>query len=139
MSGKYDDILFQERPISKNRKAISIEERAVQFSSYDALNGYEDVIDEAGRQLDQQIELEEEARQEIDRDLHRLALRLEAQCEPVQILLSWFEPDERMSGGQYRMEPVTVRKVNQDFCCLELTDHSLIDFDQIYHLKEMEK
>ena len=41
----YDDIINLERPISTNKK-MSITDRAAQFSSFQALTGYSDLINE---------------------------------------------------------------------------------------------
>ena len=136
MSGKYDDMLSMERPRPQNRRPMPPQERAAQFSPFAALSGYEQVIEEAGRLTEGQIELDEDALQEIERALHRLAARLEEGREPVQIVLSWFEADEKKAGGRYRTEPVTVRRVDPVFQRLELADHSGIGFGQIYGIKE---
>lgn len=49
MSSKYIDIINLNRPISINHPRMDINERAKIFSSFQALKGYEDAIDEAGK------------------------------------------------------------------------------------------
>lgn len=41
---KYEDIIYMKRPQSKRRR-MSMENRAAQFSAFQALTGYEDLID----------------------------------------------------------------------------------------------
>lgn len=45
---KYDDIIHLERPRSSLQR-MSMQDRAAQFSSFAALTGYEDAVEEAGR------------------------------------------------------------------------------------------
>ena len=125
MSGKYDDIINLERPVSKRHPPMPLANRAAQFAPFAALTGYEAVIDEAARLTDRQIELDEDAKAEINRQLLALAARTDA-GEPVQVELTWFEPDSRKSGGVYRTELVLVRRVDQSYHLLELSDRSLI-------------
>ena len=49
MSGKYDDIIHMERPVSRHHVPMPIENRAAQFAPFAALTGYDDAVDEAAR------------------------------------------------------------------------------------------
>ena len=50
MMNNYDDIINLNRPISKHSH-LSIESRASQFAPFAALTGYEDEIEEAGKEF----------------------------------------------------------------------------------------
>ena len=63
MKKSYEDILYCERPVSKNHPPMSRESRAAQFGSFAALSGYEEAVNEAGRLTDQKIELDENAKE----------------------------------------------------------------------------
>ena len=93
MAGKYDDIIHLKRPVSQNHPPMPMEERAAQFSPFAALTGYEKVIQEAARLTARQIELDEDAKQELNRELLELAARTEPPGEPVELELTWFVPD----------------------------------------------
>ena len=134
MSGKYDDIINLERPVSKRHPPMPIANRAAQFAPFAALTGYEAVIDEAARLTARQIELDEDAKAEINRRLLDLAARTDA-GEPVQVELTWFEPDSRKSGGVYRTELVLVRRVDQSYHLLELSDRSLIEINRVLNVR----
>ncbi len=138
MSGKYDDIINLERPVSKRHPPMPIANRAAQFAPFAALTGYEAVIDEAARLTDRQIELDEDAKAEINRQLLALAARTDA-GEPVQVELTWFEPDSRKSGGVYRTELVLVRRVDQSYHLLELSDRSLIEINRVLNVRMTEE
>ena len=47
--GKYDDIIALSRPVSKTHPPMPRSERAAQFSSFAALSGYEDAVEESAR------------------------------------------------------------------------------------------
>lgn len=138
MSGKYDDIINLERPVSKRHPPMPIANRAAQFAPFAALTGYEAVIDEAARLTDRQIELDEDAKAEINRQLLALAARTDAGV-PVQVELTWFEPDSRKSGGVYRTELVLVRRVDQSYHLLELSDRSLIEINRVLNVRMTEE
>lgn len=135
MSGKYDDIINLERPVSKRHPPMPLANRAAQFAPFAALTGYEAVIDEAARLTDRQIELDEDAKAEINRQLLALAARTDA-GEPVQVELTWFEPDGLKLGGAYRTETVTLRRVDQAYRLLELSDRSLIEIDRVLNISQ---
>ena len=138
MSGKYDDIIHLERPVSKRHPPMPIANRAAQFAPFAALTGYEAVIDEAARLTDRQIELDEDAKAEINRQLLALAARTDA-GEPVQVELTWFEPDGLKLGGAYRTELVLVRRVDQSYHLLELSDRSLIEINRVLNVRMTEE
>ena len=135
MSGKYDDIINMERPVSKRHPPMPLANRAAQFAPFAALTGYEAVIDEAARLTARQIELDEDAKAEINRQLLALAARTDA-GEPVQVELTWFEPDGLKLGGAYRTETVLVRRVDQTYRLLELSDHRVIEIDRVLNITQ---
>lgn len=49
MRGKYDDIIDLPHHVSKNRKQMTLEERAGQFAPFAALSGYQDEINERAK------------------------------------------------------------------------------------------
>ena len=57
---KYKDIINTPYKKSKNRKQMSLEERASQFMPFSALSGYEASLEEMRRTTDKKIELSQE-------------------------------------------------------------------------------
>ena len=51
---RYDDIIHLPHPTSPNHPRMERAARAAQFSSFAALTGFEDVIDEVARTLEQE-------------------------------------------------------------------------------------
>ena len=135
MSGKYDDIIELERPVSRMHPPMPIEERAAQFSPFAALTGYENVIQEAARLTARKLELDEDAKQEINRTLAVLAARTDPPGGPVCVELTWFEPDGLKLGGEYLTRTVSVRRVDRAYRLLELEDRSVLEIDQLLNIR----
>ena len=135
MPEKYDDIINRQRPASKRHPPMPRANRAAQFAPFAALTGYEAVIEEAARLTARQIELDEDAKAEINHQLLALAARTDPPGEPVQVELTWFEPDGLKLGGAYRTELVLVRRVDQSYHLLELSDRSLIEINRVLNVR----
>ena len=56
MTEAYDDIINLPRPKPTGRPRISLTERVALFSSFEALEDYDDAIDEAEYDFENQIE-----------------------------------------------------------------------------------
>ena len=48
--GKYDDIINLKRPVSKHPK-MSLYQRSAQFAPFSALTGYDEIIKETARKI----------------------------------------------------------------------------------------
>ena len=106
---RYDDIINLPHHQSVKHPHMSMTERAAQFSPFAALTGYEAVIAETGRLTGERIELNDEAKEEIDRILRELLDQAE------EASFTYFVPDERKEGGKYE----TVRGIIQRYDMLE--------------------
>ena len=67
MSGKYDDIINLPYPTSAKHPRMPISDRAAIFSPFAALTGHGDAIRETARLTEQKMELDEDAKAELDR------------------------------------------------------------------------
>ena len=116
----YADIIDHEHHRSRTRAPMPLCDRAAQFAAFDALAGYSDMIAEEARLTERAVELDEGARELLDRKLAKLAAALEAGESPC-LRFTVFVPDERKSGGRYeeitdrvlRIDPVEQRVVLQ--------------------------
>ncbi len=61
-SENYDDIINIKYPFTLKHPRMSISDRAAQFSSFKALSGYEEKIDETARLTGSRIELDEHSK-----------------------------------------------------------------------------
>ena len=55
----YDDIIHTKAPIPLRHGRMPVEDRAAQFAPFAALTGYEAAVEEAGRQTERKVELDE--------------------------------------------------------------------------------
>ena len=51
---KYDDIINLERPKSKKHPQMSLYARSAQFAPFAALTGYEDIIKETAKEINEE-------------------------------------------------------------------------------------
>ena len=66
ISHKYDDIINLPHHVSKKHPQMSLHDRAAQFSPFAALSGHSAALAETARLTDQQIELSDDDKAELD-------------------------------------------------------------------------
>ena len=105
----YEDIISLPHHVSPKRDPMSMQDRAAQFSPFAALTGYEDAIQETGRQTEGKIEVDEEALSSLNMKFQFLIGRME---DMPEVTLTYFKPDERKAGGAYVEVTGSVRKID---------------------------
>ena len=131
MSGPYDDILNLPHPTSENHPQMSVRERAAQFSPFAALTGHAAAIAETARLTDRKLELEEDAKAELDRRQAILQARIR---ERPEVTVTWFRPDGRKAGGAYVTTAGRLKKLDEIRSALVLTDGTEIPLDDVFRL-----
>ena len=109
MNGKYDEIMGLPHHVSKTRPQMPMSDRAAQFAPFAALTGYDAAIKETGRLTDERIELDVEALSALDM---KYQLLMEALDEAPEVTITYFQPDERKTGGKYVSATGAVKKVD---------------------------
>ena len=107
--GKYDDIINLPNPDPQKHVRMSLENRAAQFSPFAALTGHNEAIKETARLTDYKIELEEDAITDINRTL--LKIRESIGTKP-KVVVTYFVPDNKKSGGKYITATVNIEKID---------------------------
>ncbi len=128
----YDDILYLPHHTSATRPRMPALDRAAQFSPFAALTGYDDVIQETARLTDRPADLDENRKEFLNEKLQMVAEMIE---ERPEITLTYFEPDERKTGGAYVSVTGRVEKLDEIRCVLVLKDGTAVSFSQIYELE----
>ena len=82
-----------------------------QFSPFAALAGYDDALRETARRTDRFVELDEDRKQEIDRQISYLQQHL---LDTVPVKIIYFVPDEKKDGGSYTAVEGCVRKIDEN-------------------------
>ncbi len=117
----YDDIINLPHHVSERHPHMPVSERAAQFAPFAALTGYGDVIKETARLTETRPELSEDEKARMDQTLRAV---LNAQGENAGIVVTYFVPDARKSGGAYRRAAGKLRRVDEaeDTLILEIPE-----------------
>ena len=127
----YEDIIHLPHHRSKKHAPMPLIDRAAQFSPFAALTGHDVAIKETARLTDRKIELDEYEIEVLDEKLRTIREHLNTNPE---ISVTYFQPDERKSGGQYVTVVGNVRKVDEYEQCLLLNDGTRIVIEDILEL-----
>lgn len=106
---KYREIIGLPHPVSKTRPQMPMSDRAAQFAPFAALTGYDSAIKETGRLTDERIEFDEEALTTLDM---KYQLLMDALDDEPEVTITYFQPDERKTGGKYVSATGAVKKVD---------------------------
>ncbi len=107
----YADIIDLPHWTSPTHRHMSLYDRAAQFAPFAALSGYDDMVTEEARLVDNKIELDES---EIENLNHKLELISNAVIngENPVVTITYFVKDPIKSGGTYQTIKEAVRKVD---------------------------
>ena len=106
----YEDIIHFPHHMSPNRPHMPAADRAAQFAPFAALTGYGDVIKETARRTDAAPELTEDEQERLDQKLRSL---LNMPDGPPELLITYFVPDEKKAGGEYRRISGRIRRIEE--------------------------
>ena len=107
----YPDIIDHPHWQSPVRPHMSLYDRAAQFSSFDALAGYSDMIREEQRITDEQVHPEGYELEVLNQKLSLIADALRSGRHP-ELSFSVFVPDEHKTGGRYETVFGSVKKID---------------------------
>lgn len=125
--GKYDDIIDLPHHQSAKRAHMPQIDRAAQFSPFAALTGYDASLAESVRLTDAKAVLSDDQITALNGILQQL--RNEKLQPPVRI--TYFVPDDRKEGGEYRMIEGIIRRINDEERTIILTDGFRLFMDDI--------
>ena len=123
---KYDDIINTKYPFSNKHKKMSLYSRAGQFAAFAALTGYDDVIEETSRLTDEEILLNDDQAEDINRKLVYLIAN-----KDVLATYYYFVKDTRKSGGKLIKKIANIKKLDIDNRRIILNDNTNILIDDI--------
>lgn len=132
VSPQYDDIIRLPHPDSPTHPRMPSGSRAAQFAPFAALTGHDAAIRETARLTDERIALDEGEQAALDRRLQLLRRHLD---EQPAVLLTYFQPDVRKSGGAYRTAAGSVKKMNAHAGLLLLQDGTRIPIAEIIRVE----
>ena len=116
---RYDDIIDLEHFVSKNRKRMSTYDRAAQFAPFDALEGFDEEMEETARTTDNEVILGESELQLLNRKFQILSKHFK---DIGEVEITYFEPDMYKDGGMYRNKKITIKRI-------DLTNRMIVSSD----------
>ena len=128
MNRKYNEIMGLPHHVSKTRPQMPMSDRAAQFAPFAALTGYDAAIKETGRLTDERIELDVEALSALDM---KYQLLMEALDEAPEVTITYFQPDERKTGGKYVSAVGAVKKIDDFERRITMQDGARIPMDDV--------
>lgn len=128
---KYDDIINMPHHESKMHPRMSAQNRAAQFAPFAALTGYDDELRETIRLTDKKIELEEEAKEEINRRLQEIKSKIH---NYPNITFTYFIKDFKKDGGAYITTYGIVKKIDENRNVIILDNKEEIPINDILEI-----
>ena len=107
----YADIFDLPHWRSPKHQPMSAYERAAQFSSFNALEGYEDMVGEEARIVGEQEKLTETEMEILNQKINLIADVLEDGHHPI-LTFTYFLNDRMKQGGSYVTMTERVRKID---------------------------
>lgn len=132
-SHRYDDIINLPRHVSENRPPMPVADRAAQFAPFAALTGFGAAITETGRLTDEKAELDEHEIEALNEKLSAITGRLD---EHPMVSITYFQPDEKKSGGAYATVTGAVKKIDEYERLVLLQSGAKISIDDIVDITE---
>lgn len=130
-SNPYADIIDLPHHVSQKHPQMSMENRAAQFSPFAAVVGHDEAINETARLTEERVELSEDEIAVLDRKLQWLQEHIKEQPE---ITVTYFEPDEKKSGGAYVTITGFAKQIDAVENILLMRDGLHILFKDIIHI-----
>ena len=135
---KYDDIINLPHHVSPRHPQMPFIDRAAQFSPFAALTGHDAAIKETGRLTDEWVEPEEDKKELLDEKLQMIRESLagikDGQGLP-EITFTYFQPDEKKSGGAYLTVQGKVRKIDAYGHQVLLEDGTALTMERIVDIE----
>lgn len=129
---KYDDIIDLPRHVSKTHPPMPLTDRAAQFAPFAALTGHNAAVKETARLTKERIELDENCKAAINRQL--MLLKEQADKEP-DVSVTYFVKDAKKSGGAYVSASGRVKRVDGYKRLVLLADGTKIPIDDIIKIE----
>lgn len=124
----YDDIINLPHHTSASRPHMSAHDRAAQFSPFAALTGYDSAITETARLTEKRVELDEYSKAALNGKLSMIQEQLDEQPE---ISITYFQPDNKKSGGAYITAAGCVKKIDEYGRTVVMRDATRIPIEDI--------
>ena len=125
---KYDDIINLEHHVSTKHSRMSLENRSAQFAPFSALTGYEEAVTEEARITENRIDIDEEAKIEVNEKLNYIMKQLE---KNIIVSVTYFEKDKKKQGGSYKTIKGIIKKIDDFRKTIEMQTGEIIKIEEL--------
>jgi len=132
MKNPYDDIIHLPHHRSRTRPHMSAHDRAAQFSPFAALTGYDSAITETARLTNTRIDLDESSKVDLNQRLTIIQEHLE---EHIEVSITYFQSDEKKTGGSYVTVTGCVKKIDTYDHVVIMQDATKIPINDILEIE----
>ena len=132
MNHKYSDILHLPYQKSTNHPPMLNSHRAAQFAPFAALTGHDMAVREVARLTVDKVELDESSINRLNEKIQRLKKHL---LNQPRVTITYFQHDEKKSGGTYLTMDGYVKKIDDYHNILEMSQGTRISFSDIFDIQ----
>lgn len=125
---KYDDIINLEHHVSTKHSRMSLENRSAQFAPFSALTGYEEAVKEEARVTESRIDIDEEAKIEVNEKLNYIMRHLD---KNIIVSVTYFEKDKKKQGGSYKTIKGIIKKIDDSRKTIEMQTGEIIKIEEL--------
>lgn len=123
---KYSDIINLERPESNHNK-MTIHDRSAQFAPFSALTGFNQIIEESSKYLENKKIIDNNKKIDISNKLNYL------KNNNISISLTYFK-NIKNNQGNYINKKTSIKKIDEYNKYILLDDNTKILFNDIYEI-----
>ena len=125
---KYDDIINLEHHVSTKHSRMSLENRSAQFAPFSALTGYEEAVTEEARITESRIDIDEEAKIEVNEKLNYIMKHLD---KNIIVSVTYFEKDKKKQGGSYKTIKGIIKKIDDARKTIKMQTGEIIKIEEL--------
>lgn len=125
---KYDDIINLEHHVSTKHSRMSLENRSAQFAPFSALTGYEEAVKEEARVTESRIDIDEEAKVEVNEKLNYIMKHLD---KNIIVSVTYFEKDKKKQGGSYKTIKGIIKKIDDSRKTIKMQTGEIIKIEEL--------
>ena len=107
-------------------------DRAARFAPFAAITGYEEMVLEEARVTEERVDLDEGALSLLNEKLNMIQEFLD---EEPEVIIMYFEPDKKKTGGAYVNIAGIVKRIDEYEHLVIMTDGKKIRIEDIFALE----
>ena len=104
------------------------ENRSAQFAPFSALTGYEEAVKEEARVTESRIDIDEEAKIEVNEKLNYIMKHLD---KNIIVSVTYFEKDKKKQGGSYKTIKGIIKKIDDSRKTIEMQTGEIIKIEEL--------